>query len=84
MKACSAAEQGTYIKGADLVIQAFGYQTNNIPIFDYEKKPVNLSQKQPFSQYDVDAKCRLVTSDNHLLTKTNFLLNLEAQDQMAI
>ena len=29
-----------------------------------------MSQKQPFTQFDVDNKCRLVTSDNSYLAKT--------------
>ena len=29
-----------------------------------------LSQKVPFTQFDVDNKCRIITSDNGLLMKT--------------
>ena len=31
---------------------------------------MNLYAKSPFTQYDVDSRCRLVTADNNILTKT--------------
>ena len=48
---------------ADLVIYACGYQTNPIPIRESDKRSLTLSQRAPFTQYDVDSKCRLITSD---------------------
>jgi hypothetical protein len=62
--------QREHVENADLVIWACGYQTNRIPIKDYEGRDIGLSQKVPFTQYDVDNKCRIITSDNGLLTKT--------------
>lgn len=53
-----------------MVIWACGYQTNKVPIRDFEGKEIDLSQKVPFTQFDVDNKCRIITSDNGLLTKT--------------
>ena len=51
-----------------MVIWATGYQTKPIPIKDQEK-PFNLFNKVPFTQYDADSKCRLITADNQLLLK---------------
>jgi hypothetical protein len=70
IKAEIVDEQRPYLEEADLVIWACGYQTNKIPIRDYDGKDISLSQKVPFTQYDVDNKCRVITSDNGLLTKT--------------
>ena len=53
-----------------MVIWACGYQTNKIDLKDFDQKRINLSQKRPFTQFDVDQKCRVITSDNSLLTKT--------------
>ena len=39
-------------------------------IRDTEGKPVSLLAKTPFTQYDIDSKCRVITSDNGILTKT--------------
>ena len=39
-------------------------------IKDFEGKEIGLSQRVPFTQFDVDNKCRLLTSDNGILTKT--------------
>ena len=58
-----------YIEQADLVIWAAGYQTNSIQIKDGDKY-LPLWAKQPFTQFDVDNKCRIITADNHLLNKT--------------
>ena len=55
--------------GADLVIWAAGYQTNDLSIKDFDQRSIDLQQKVPFSQYDIDSKCRLITSDNILLAK---------------
>ena len=45
VKAPTPEEQAKYIKDADLVIWACGYQTNKIPVKDHEGKEVTLSQK---------------------------------------
>jgi len=70
VKAMTPAEQAKHIEGADLVIWACGYQTNKIPIKDIDNKFVQMSAKVPFTQYDVDQRCRIITSDNGLLMKT--------------
>jgi hypothetical protein len=70
IKAETPELQREHIENADLVVWACGYQTNRIPIKDYEGRDIGLSQKVPFTQYDVDNKCRIITSDNGLLTKT--------------
>jgi hypothetical protein len=61
-------EQLEQVEQADLVIVAYGYLTQGINVKE-EQRVVPLWSKQPFSQFDVDNKCRLVTSDNYLLTK---------------
>ena len=53
-----------------MVVWACGYQTNKIPIKDIDNKFVQMQQKVPFTQYDVDSRCRIITSDNGLLMKT--------------
>jgi hypothetical protein len=63
-------EQAKHVDSADLVIWSCGYQTKKIPIKDVDGKEISLSQKAPFTQYDVDTKCRLVTNDGSAMTKT--------------
>ena len=70
IKAATPVEQARHLEGADLVIWACGYQTNKIPIKDIDNKFVQMSAKVPFTQYDVDQRCRIITSDNGLLMKT--------------
>ena len=36
-------EQAVHVENADLVIQAFGYNTNKVSILDYEKKAMSFS-----------------------------------------
>ena len=55
---------------ADLVVWACGYQTNRIPVKDVDNKVITMSAKVPFTQFDVDQRCRIITSDNGLLMKT--------------
>lgn len=38
-------------------------------IKDSDGKPMDMYARTPFTQYDIDAKCRLITADQHLLTK---------------
>lgn len=68
LKCPTYKEQQKYVAEADLVIWACGYQTNYIPIKDACKE-LSLSRKVPFTQFDVDSKCRIITSDNELLVK---------------
>ncbi len=42
MKCATVAEQNRYVEGADLVIWATGYQTNELPIRDAESKVILL------------------------------------------
>ncbi len=70
MKAETPEQQRPHIDEADLVIWAAGYQTSKIAIKDFEGKEIALSQKQAFTQFDVDNKCRLLTADKGILTKT--------------
>lgn len=70
VKAETPELQRPYLEDADLIIWACGYQTNKIPIKDFEGKELPLSQRVPFTQYDVDNKCRVLTADNGILTKT--------------
>lgn len=53
-----------------MIIWACGYQTAKVPIKDFEGKEIALSQRVPYTQYDADNKCRLLTADNAILTKT--------------
>jgi hypothetical protein len=41
-----------------------------LPIKDPDLQTIQHSQKVPFTQYDVDQRCRIITSDNSLLSKT--------------
>jgi hypothetical protein len=66
----SALEQSKHVDAADLVIWSCGYQTNKIVFKDHEGKEILISQKAPFTQFDVDAKCRIATADGCILTKT--------------
>ncbi len=70
VQARSAEEQRKYVDRADLVIWACGYQTSVIPIKDTDRKRLQLSQKVPNTQYDVDGKCRVMLADGHVLAKT--------------
>ena len=70
VQAKTAAEQAKYVEGADLVVWACGYQTNRIPVKDIDGKVISMSAKVPFTQFDVDSRCRIITSDNSLLMKT--------------
>lgn len=70
IKAETPEQQKEHVENADIVIWACGYQTNKIPIKDFEGKEMSLSQKAPFTQFDIDNKCRIITSDNGILTKT--------------
>ena len=69
VKAPTSKEQEKYVQDADLVIWACGYQTNKIPIKNQEGKEITLSQSIPFTQMDVDAKCRVKTEDKQCLLK---------------
>lgn len=69
IKCATPCEQAKHIEGADLVIWAAGYQTNDLSIKDFDQRSIDLQQKVPFTQYDIDSKCRLITSDNILLAK---------------
>jgi hypothetical protein len=40
-----------------------------MPIKDPDNQIIDHSQKVPFTQYDVDQRCRVITSDNSLLAK---------------
>jgi len=51
------------------VIWACGYQTNAIKIFDLNKKELELSQKIPGTQFDVDGKNRVMLADGNVLNK---------------
>jgi hypothetical protein len=62
--------QRPILEDADVIIWAAGYHTTRIQIKDFEGKEIGLSQRVPFTQFDVDNKCRLLTSDNSILTKT--------------
>jgi hypothetical protein len=52
-----------------MVIWATGYQTQTMPIKDTDGKCVTLHTKVPYTQHDIDSKCRLITADNNLLLK---------------
>lgn len=69
VKALTPKEQERYVQEADVVIWACGYQTNRIPIRNQEGKEIPLSQSIPFTQIDVDAKCRVKTEDKQCLLK---------------
>ena len=69
VKAPTVPEQREVIEGADLVVWACGYQTNQIPIYDVNKKELTLSQKVPNTQFDVDGKCRIMLADGNVLQK---------------
>lgn len=43
VKAETIDEQRPYLEAADLIIWACGYQTNKIPIKDYDGKDISLS-----------------------------------------
>ena len=62
-------DQRNYIADADVVVWACGYQSNNIPIYDVNKKELALSQKVPNTQFDVDGKCRIMLADGNVLKK---------------
>lgn len=70
VKAPTPADQEKYLESADIVIWACGYQTNRIPVKDIDNKVIQMSAKVPFTQFDVDSRCRIITSDNGLLMKT--------------
>ena len=70
VQASSYQEQRSHVDQADLVVWACGYQTKKIPFKDHEGKEIPVSQLVPFTQYDVDAKCRIQTSDGSVFTKT--------------
>ena len=57
------------MEGADLVIWACGYQSNAIKILDINKKELELSQKVPNTQFDVDGKNRIMLADGNVLNK---------------
>jgi len=69
VKAPTPSDQAKHIEKADLVIWACGYQTKYMPIKDPDNQIIDHSQKVPFTQYDVDQRCRVITSDNSLLAK---------------
>jgi hypothetical protein len=69
IKATTPEAQRPYIEKADLVIWACGYQTNPIPILDANKRKMELSQRIPNSQFDVDKKCRLMLEDGSVLSR---------------
>jgi hypothetical protein len=70
VKAPTAKEQAKYVEKANLVIWACGYETNYIPVKDIDNRIIQMSAKVPFTQFDVDQRCRIITSDNDLLMKT--------------
>ena len=70
VKATTPDQQAEHLKDADLIIWAAGYQTNKMVLKDHDNKPIKLSAKVPFTQFDVDQRCRIITSDNQLLLKT--------------
>lgn len=49
IKCPTPEEQAKYVKDADLVFWACGYQTNKIPIRDAEGKEITLSQKVAYT-----------------------------------
>lgn len=51
------------------MIWACGYQSNAIKIFDVSKKELELSQKVPNTQFDVDGKNRIILADGNVLNK---------------
>jgi hypothetical protein len=51
------------------VIWACGYETESIPIKNSEGKEISLQNKVPYTQCDVDSKCRLITEDGSILNK---------------
>ena len=68
VKAPTVADQLKHVEGADLVIVACGYLTQYMNVKE-DQKLVPLWSKQPFTQFDVDNKCRLCTNDGNLLMK---------------
>jgi len=70
IQAESPKDQAKHIQAADLVIWSCGYQTNKITIKNQEGIEIPLGQKVAFTQYDVDAKCRIQTIDGTILTKS--------------
>ena len=42
VKAPTAKDQAAFIRAADLVIWAAGYETNGIPFYDHEDKEIPL------------------------------------------
>jgi len=53
-----------------MVVWATGYQTQDLKIKEADNKVLNMFGKTPFTQYDIDSKCRIITSENSLLLKT--------------
>lgn len=62
--------QKPHLEEADLIIWACGYQSGKLSIKDGDGKEISLSQRVPGTQYDVDNKCRILTADHGILTKT--------------
>ena len=52
-----------------MVIWSCGYQTSEIPFKDTDRKRLNLSQRVPNTQFDVDGKCRIMLADKQSLAK---------------
>jgi len=69
VKAETPEQQRPFVEEADLVIWACGYQTNAIKIFDVNQKELELSQKIPNTQFDVDGKNRVMLADGNVLNK---------------
>ena len=65
VKAETPKDQEKHVDSADLVIWSCGYQTKKIQIKDTDGKEISLSQNAPFTQYDVDTKCRLYLLIGH-------------------
>jgi len=63
-------DQEKHIEQAELVVWATGYQTQDLKIKEADNKALNFFSKTPFTQYDIDSKCRIITSENSLLLKT--------------
>lgn len=78
IKTVTVEEQSPFIKEADLVIWACGYQTNFIPVYELgaaanvpslQLKALQFSQLRPGTQFDVDNKCRLMLANGVVLSK---------------
>lgn len=61
--------QADYLKNADVIIWACGYQTNSLPIKDQEGREIQLSKTNDFIQYDIDSNSKLLTLNGGLLNK---------------